>query len=118
MSSLLVTLPLRPGQEPAARAFLQECMGPRFADFDASERRFGIAAENWYLQHSPAGPVLVAYIEGENLTGSAEAFVGSREPFDAWFKEQIRILTGHDFNAGPPAPEMIAEILAEYRAAA
>ncbi len=116
MATLLFALPIKPGQTEAARAFAQECIGPRYADYDASEQRIGIQVENWYLQRNAAGQFFTIQVEGPDLMSSLGAFISSREPFDLWFKEQLLSLTGIDLNAGPPPNEMVAETLAEYKA--
>jgi hypothetical protein len=115
MSTMLVALPIKAGQTAAARAFAQACMGPRFADYDASERRIGIPVENWYLLGGPDGDRFVIQVEGPDLMRSLGAFIASSEPFDVWFKEQVLAFTGYDFNAGPPPAELMAESLAEYK---
>jgi hypothetical protein len=116
MATLLFALPIKPGQTEAARAFAQECIGPRYADYDASEQHIGIQVENWYLQRNAAGQFFTIQVEGPDLISSLGAFISSREPFDLWFKEQLASLTGIDLNAGPPPNEMVAETLAEYKA--
>ena len=116
MATMLFALPIKPGQTEAARSFAQECIGPRYAEYDASEQRIGIRVENWYLQRNPAGQFFTIHVEGPDLMSSLGAFISSREPFDLWFKERMLDLTGVDLNAGPPPNEMIAETLAEYKA--
>jgi hypothetical protein len=116
MATLMVALPVHTGQEQAARDFAQECIGPRYDEFDASERRIGIPRENWYLLRVPAGAYFVIHVEANDLQASFGAFIQSRNSFDLWFKEQLRSFTGVDLNAGPPPAEMIAETLAEYAA--
>lgn len=117
MSTLLVALPIKPGMSDAARTFAQECIGPRMADFDASEQRINIPVENWYLQHTPAGDLFAIHIEGPDLNASLGAFIASQDAFDLWFKQQLASFTGIDLNAGPPPADMMAETLAEYKAA-
>jgi hypothetical protein len=116
MATMMVALPIKAGQTEAARAFAKECIGPRFAEYDASERQINIPVENWYLLRVPDGDRFVIQVEAPDLMSSLGAFIASREPFDVWFKEQVLAFTGYDFNAGPPAPELIAESLAEYKA--
>lgn len=116
MPTLLVAVPIKPGMSDAARAFAQECIGPRMADYDASEQRINIAVENWYLQHTPSGDLFAIYLEGPDLNASLGAFIASQDPFDLWFKQQFASFTGADLNAGPPPADMVAETLAEYKA--
>ncbi len=118
MATTLFALPIKPGQSEAARAFAKECFEHRYAEFDASERRCGIRAENWYLHHTPSGDLLTLQIEGDDLNAGFATFMGSRDPFDLWCKQQMADLTGVDVNAGPPPAEMIAETLGEYNMAA
>ena len=116
MATMLFALPIKSGQAEATRAFAQECIGPRYAEYDASEQRIGIRVENWYLQRNAAGQFFTIQVEGPDLMSSLSAFISSRDPFDLWFKEQLARLTGIDLNAGPPPNEMVAETLAEYKA--
>lgn len=117
MPTSLISIPLKPGQTDAARAFAQECVGSRFADFDASERRINILVENWYLQRMGGAEFFTIYVEGPDINASMGAFAASQDPFDSWFKAQVRELTGIDISAGPPPPDAIAETLAEYKVA-
>ncbi len=115
MPTILFALPIKPGQAAAARTFIQECIGPRCAAHDASERERGIRSESWYLQHTPGGDFFTCYAEGPDLQTGFGALIASRRPFDLWFKHNLLVLTGIDLNAGPPPAEMIAETLAEYK---
>jgi len=42
MATKLFALPIKPGQAEATRAFARECIGSRYAEYDASEQRIGI----------------------------------------------------------------------------
>lgn len=114
MATTLLAFPVLPGQTDAARAFAQECVGPRFGEYDASERRIGITVENWYLLHGAGGDQFVVQIEGADLDGAIGAFMASTEPFDVWFKQQFAAITGYGFD-GPPPANAQAETLGEYR---
>ena len=116
MATLLFSMPIRPGQADAARAFAQECVGPRLSDFDASERRIGIPVETWYMQRIGNTEYFTVMVEGPDLNASLGAFIASQDPFDLWFKSRLADVTGVDLNAGPPPPEAFAETLAEYHA--
>jgi hypothetical protein len=114
MPSMLIWLPIQPGQTAAAHAFAAECIGPRYADYNVSERRIGVRIENWYLQHTPTGDNFIIQMEGFDLNASVGAFIASQDPFDVWFKQRVREFTGIELSALPP--EMIGETLAEYPA--
>jgi hypothetical protein len=105
-----------PGKTAAARTFMQQLDGPRQADFDRSERRIGITKELWFLAQPPSGEQLIAYMESPDFSRALQMFVGSRDPFDVWFKEQMQAVTGVDLN-NPPADMKPAELLSRYQAA-
>jgi hypothetical protein len=115
MDNICLALPIVNGQTAAARAFLQQLDTTRRAEFDESERRIGITKELWYLATLPSGDHLVAYMEAPDFGHALSSFVGSREPFDVWFKEEMRAVTGVDLN-NPPADMAPAELLSHYEA--
>lgn len=117
MATVLFALPVKSGQSDAVRAFCRECVGPRYADFDTSERRINVVAEHWYLQKTWSGEVFTFVVEGPDLDTTFASFIASKDPFDLWFKERVAALTGIDLNAGPPPADMIAETLADYQSA-
>ena len=118
MATLLFALPIKSGQADAARAFAQECAGPRFSAFDTSERRIAIPIENWYLQRLGGSEYFTIQVEGSDLNASFGSFIASQDPFDLWFKARLAEITGVDLNAGPPESEVFAETLLEYKVAA
>ena len=89
MDHICLALPIVTGQTAAARTFLQQLDTTRRAEFDQSERRIGITKELWHLAKLPSGDHLVGYMESQNFGHALASFVGSREPFDVWFKEQM-----------------------------
>ena len=115
MDHICLALPIVNGQTAAARAFLKQLDTTRRAEFDESERRIGISKELWYLATLPSGDHLVAYMEASDFGHALASFVGSREPFDLWFKEEMRAVTGVDLN-DPPADMAPAELLSHYEA--
>jgi hypothetical protein len=117
MDHICMALPLRSGKTPDARTFLAQLDTTRRAEFDRSERRLGISRELWYLASLPSGDHLIAYIESRDFASALQSFVGSREGFDLWFKEQMLAVTGVDLN-NPPAGLAPAELLSHYEATA
>jgi len=115
MDHVCLALPLLPGHAAQARAFLRQLDGSRREEFDRSERRIGISKELWYLAQLPSGEHLIAYMEAANFNSALQAFVGSRDPFDMWFKEEMLAATGLDLN-NPPADMQPPELLSHYEA--
>lgn len=86
MPAFCIAFPVKPGKGPAIREFCEEVTGDRRREFEASEARLGIPREAWFLQATPQG-----------------------DPFDQWFKEEVKAYTGVDLNQPPagPLPERV-----------
>jgi hypothetical protein len=107
-------LPILPGKENAARAFLVTLEGPRKGQYATSEQRLGITKEVWALQQTPQGSLFVVYFEGTDIGKAFQQFARSQDEFDQWFKGQVRETTGADLNTPPPGP--LSEVLSRYAA--
>jgi hypothetical protein len=114
MDRVCFALPILPGQTSEARAFQQELDGPRKAAYAESERRIGITREYWFLQETPGGDLLLAYMESPDFAAAVARFSASRDPFDVWFKQRLAGITGVDLNTPPPGP--LSELLSTYEA--
>jgi hypothetical protein len=109
---MCLTIPVRPGKREELLDFMGEVAGPRHDELAATERRIGLDREVFFLVDGGDHDQIVMYLEGEAIGESVASFVGSREPFDTWFKERFASCTGVDLNDPPPlAP---AELLAAY----
>jgi hypothetical protein len=113
MDHVCLALPVLPGKTADARTFLKQLDDSRREDFDRSERRIGITKELWYLAKLPSGDHLIGYMEAADFSRALPSFVGSRDPFDMWFKEQMLGVTGLDLN-NPPADMQPPELLSHY----
>lgn len=116
MDHICLALPIVNGRTADARAFLQQLDTTRRAEFDRSEQRIGITKELWYLAKLPSGDHLIVYAESADFNRAFSSFVGSRDSFDLWFKEQMLAVTDVDLN-NPPADMAPAELLSHYEAA-
>jgi hypothetical protein len=114
MDRMCLTVPVRPGRRDELVEFMREVNGPRHVELDATERRIGVTREVFFLADGVDHDLLVLYLEGESLGDSLGSFIGSREPFDLWFKERFAACTGVDLNDPPPLEP--AELLAAYAA--
>ena len=113
MDHICLAMPVLPGKTDEARAFVQQLDSSRRSEFDASERRIGITKELWYLAKLASGDHLIGYMESIDFGAALQGFVGSRDPFDLWFKAQMQAVTGVDLN-NPPADLAPAELLSHY----
>lgn len=116
MDHICLALPVLPGKTADARTFMHQLDSSRRAEFDASERRIGITKELWYLAKLASGDHLIGYMESVDFNRAFQLFVGSKDPFDLWFKAQMLAATGLDLN-NPPSNMTQPELLSHYEAA-
>jgi len=108
MKAFSVAFPVLPGKSEAAKEFAKTLTGPRHKEFEASEKRLKISKEALFLQKTPQGDSLIVYFEADDVEKAAVDFPRSQDPFDRWFKDQVKAITGVDINqAGGPPPEQI-----------
>ncbi len=80
--------PLAPGATERARAFVADAY--HRDEFTASRRRLHVSEELITLQSTPQGDIVGIYIEGDDPQKGNAGFAASQEPFDLWFKEELR----------------------------
>ena len=114
MEYALFALPILEGKSEAAHAFLAELENTRKADYAASEQRLAITKEVWAIQSTPMGDLFVVFFQAPDIPGAVGQFVGSRDAFDMWFKDQVKDTTGVDLNVLPPGP--LSDVLSVYEA--
>jgi hypothetical protein len=113
MDSFAFVFPILPGKLEEARVFAKEVAGARASDMDASRRPLGVTRETVWLQQTPMGDMGILLLEGENVAEGNRRFAASTDPFDLWFKDTVKNISGVDF--GEPIPAM-PETLYDYRA--
>ena len=82
--------PLAPGTTEKARAFVANAY--HRDDFAASRRRLNVNEELLTLHSTPQGDLVAIYIEGTDPFKGNAGFAASQEPFDLWFKEQLKTI--------------------------
>ena len=108
MAAVAVAFPVLPGKADEARRFAQELMGPRRSEAEQAFRRFGFTREAWYLQSTPQGDLIIAYVEADDPARAFREWAAADDPFNQWYKQQTGAISGLDFNQPPPAlPEEI-----------
>jgi hypothetical protein len=82
------------------------------AAYQESRKRAGVTLERVYLQKTPMGNIVIAYVEGAKDFGSTVgAYLSSDLPIDGKFVDLIKQIHGVDLRqppAGPP-PETLAQ---------
>jgi hypothetical protein len=110
-----IVIPILPGKTDAARAFQREIDTTRKADYARTERRLGVTREYWFIAELPGGDQFVLYWDSPDANQVVSDFVQSQDPFDLWFKDQVREVTGLDLN-NPPADMKLPELVSTYEA--
>jgi Family of unknown function (DUF6176) len=113
MAVFLGAFPVLPGKEDATRKFAQELAGRR-EEYAASQKKSGITKEEWSLQETPMGALVVVRFECPDVEESFSGFAASTDPFDMWFKERVMEVSGVDLGAPPEGPP--PEIIHDWRA--
>jgi hypothetical protein len=98
--------PVLPGKEQKVREFAQE-LAARERETGDFYTQFGVCHESWHLQETAAGPWIIGVTEITRVPVSAAAqhYRVSERPFDRWFKDQVREISGvnpDDTPLGPP----------------
>jgi len=80
--------PLAPGATERAKAFVADAY--QRDEFTASRRRLDVSEELLTLQSTPEGDIVGIYIEGDDPAKGNAGFAASQDPFDLWFKEELK----------------------------
>ena len=111
MSRTLLVFPVLPGKTDDDAKLSANEFRARPREYEASRRRAGITLERAYLQKTPMGDVVVAYIESDpDFATSARLMAESDLPIDAFFARTTKEVHGIDMTQvlqGSP-PETIA----------
>lgn len=85
-------------------AFVATLSDARRADTDRFYRQYGVTHESAYLQETPQGHLLIVVTEVGDHQEVAPRYKAASDEFNAWFKAQVRYLTGVDPNVTPLGP--------------
>ena len=115
MKTFCGAFPLLPGKTQAGREFANACIGPRRVEFAEALKRQGITKESWFLQKTPKGDIVIVYFEADDVEKvfAREGYLAkSQAPFDVWFKQQVKSVTGFDLEqpSDEPPPEEIVHM--------
>jgi hypothetical protein len=106
--------PVLPGKTEQARAFAKELMGTRRREFDESQARVGATRETWSLQSTPDGDFVLVWFEAPDIEKVFATLGESTDPFDVWFRQQVKEINGVDMEA--PPTDAPPEVLVDWRA--
>lgn len=113
MPVFLGAFPVLPGKADEVRKFAQETLG-RGEEFSASQKKSGVSREEWSLQETPMGDLVLVRFEADDIEKSFERLATSTDDFDVWFRGRVMDISGVDLAAPPDGPP--PEIILDWRA--
>ena len=111
MAVFLGAFPVLEGKDGEARKLAQETRERR-DEFEASQQRHGVTKEEWSLQQTPMGSMVVVRFESGDVEGAFAGLAESNDPFDVWFRQRVREVSGVDLSAPMPGP--LPEIIFDW----
>jgi hypothetical protein len=102
MAEFAFAIPVVSGQEELDRKTLGEMSGARRDEYEAAARRAGITRQIVWHQQTPQGTVAVVYVEADAPLAALNEFGSSDEPFNRWFRDQMKEV--HDVDISEPGP--------------
>lgn len=108
MTEAAVAMPISPGQTGAWQAALTDLIGPRYAEYDESRRRYGLDSQTTFLQRTPMGDFALVHMTGRDVVESFHRMSQSKDPWDQQWRQLTHTLHGVDFakeNSARPAVE-------------
>ncbi|MEZ4403635.1 MAG: hypothetical protein R3B06_26665 [Kofleriaceae bacterium] len=107
MTEAAIAMVIAPGKTAAWQAALAELTGPRYAEYDASRRRFGLTAQTTFLQQTPMGDLALIHLTGPDVRAAFHRMSASQDPWDVRWRELTRDLHGVDFATGAAAQPVV-----------
>jgi len=100
MTEAAIAVPIAPGKTAAWRKLIEDLTGPRYAEYEASRKRFGLTKQTTFLQQTPMGDFAVIHLTGPDVHASFHAMSKSPDVWDAKWREVTTDVHGIDFNDG------------------
>ena len=101
---LAICAPLIPGQEDAGRRFTAQAFSTRRDEMTASRRAIDQCVEVVTLHDTPMGPIVGVYLEGTDPVEGNRKLTESTEPFDLWFRGQLKTIFPPEIDFDKPVP--------------
>jgi hypothetical protein len=112
LTEAAIAIPIAPGKTAAWEAALHDLVGPRYAEYDSSRKRFGLTSQTTFLQQTPMGDFALIHLTGADVRASFHAMSHSQDPWDVRWRELTLGLHGMDFAQGDKVVPKIAPLYA------
>lgn len=110
-----LAFPVLEGQDAAARAFAEACLGDRRDGFEAMQAAVGATRETWHLNPTPMGAFVQVWTQGTQPADKAFEYIAtSTGEFEVWFRDQVQAITGADMSEPPEDTE--SELILDWSA--
>lgn len=106
MPDYAFAVPIVPGQEQHYRETFAELERARRDEYEAALAEAGVRRLASWLLEGPKGTVSVVYIDAEDETGGIR-FASADAPFNAWFRERMKVAYGFDISETGPDPKKV-----------
>jgi hypothetical protein len=100
LTEAALAVPIAPGRTDAWKAALEDLLGPRYAEYDSSRKRYGLTSQTTFLQRTPMGDFAVIHMTGADVRASFHAMQTSQDPWDVKWRQMTSDLHGFDFKSG------------------
>ncbi len=100
MTEIGIAIPIAPGKTAAWQSALEELLGSRYAEYEASRKRFGLTSQTTFLQKTPMGDFALIHLTGPDVHASFHAMSSSKDTWDVQWRELTLNLHGMDFAQG------------------
>jgi hypothetical protein len=101
----VLPFPLAPGKTDEDAASIADYFKANMDEYRESRQRLGVPVERVYLQATPMGSIVIAYVESEHdFANWVQALVTSDLEIDRRFIDMVADLHGIDIRQPPPGP--------------
>jgi hypothetical protein len=107
MAEIAFALPVVPGKEEVDHATFAEMAGARREEYEAALRAAGITRHAVWHQATPDGTLALVVMEAGDPGAAVAQFGSSDEPFNAWFREQMKDVHGIDISQSGPQVQKV-----------
>ena len=104
MPTIVLSLPIVPGETETFRNAHRRFVGGRRSEFEESRRRLGVRSERGFLQHTPTGDLAIVIFEVDDAPRMFAGVGSSDAPVDADFRAYLLQVFGLDLTRPPPSP--------------
>jgi hypothetical protein len=100
LAEVAIAIPIAPGKTQAWRDALADLLGPRYQEYDASRRRYGLTSQTTFLQRTPMGDLALIHMTGPDVRATFHAMSTSQDSWDVRWRDLTMNLHGMDFAKG------------------